>query len=301
MPTGDYQLPDDFPDLTIPDRSEPQAKDWPPPAPSPSHPWQQGDRVLAPWEPEFLYVGVIAEIQGQQALIEFDDGDAGWVLMAQIRALSIRQGQKVFARRKMGPQFFAAEVLEMRSGDVCLGFDDRHEDEWTTVAALCIPCQAAGPAAVATQVESHLAYLDDLQEGDRVWAPWTSATLFAGTIDKIDGEAVHINFDDGDRGWVILQQLLPLEIPVGLRVMARWKRGAAYYPGTVTQVQGDDIHIQYDDGDKEWSKPAVLAICGEPNGPDAVATKINRWRGMQGWLFPILIGLLLACVRVSCR
>jgi hypothetical protein len=99
-------------------------------------PWQQGDRVLAPWEPDFLYVGKIAQINGNQALIAFDDGDAGWVLLDQIRPLVVKEGQKVLSRRKLGPQFFPAEILEVRGEAVHVMFQDNQRDEWTRVAAL---------------------------------------------------------------------------------------------------------------------------------------------------------------------
>ena len=39
--------------------------------------WKVGDCVLAPWEPNFLYVRKIAQVDGVKDLIEFEDGDAG--------------------------------------------------------------------------------------------------------------------------------------------------------------------------------------------------------------------------------
>jgi hypothetical protein len=304
MPSSENRLPDDFPDLTIPERNNLPAQvghPMVPVTPLTSYPWRVGDRVLAPWEPDCLYIGTVAQVEGQQALIDFDDGDSGWVLVSQVRAIAVRQGQKVTARRHMGLNFHPAEVLEVRGEDVCLQLDADSEEIWVALAALRIPCPPAGPAAIAMQVASHLAYFENLEEGDRVWAPWNSATLFAGTVDKIEGNDAHIHFDDGDRGWVQLQQLLPLEIFAGLRVIARWKRGSSYFPGIVTQVKGEDVYVHYDDGDKEWTKPAALAIYCQPYGPDARPTKINRWRGLQGWVFPLLLGIGLVVLRISCR
>ena len=79
MPSPDFPLPDDFPDLTLPERAD-KAHPAPSPSATPARPrWGVGDRVLAPWEPQFLYVGRVAQLQGNEALIEFEDGDAGWV------------------------------------------------------------------------------------------------------------------------------------------------------------------------------------------------------------------------------
>ena len=48
-------MPDDFPDLTIPERTDKAREPFHPAARAAA--WRQGDRVLAPWEPQFLYSG----------------------------------------------------------------------------------------------------------------------------------------------------------------------------------------------------------------------------------------------------
>jgi hypothetical protein len=244
----------------------------------------------------------VAEVKDRQALIQFDDGDAGWVPLDRVRPLAVRPGQRVLSRQRMGPSFFPAEILEVRGDEVLVRFADGQGEEWTGVAGLRIPCQPTGPGATPTKVASHRAFLDHLRQGDRVWAPWNNAALYAGTVDRAEGQEAHIDFDNGDRGWVQLEQLVPLQIPVGLRVLARWKMGASYYPGIITEVQGERIHIQYDDGDREWTRAAALALPCEPFGPDARPTKkAVRWNSALGWVIPILIGVLLAMLRAGCR
>lgn len=250
---------------------------------------------------DFLYVGRIKQIDNNQALIEFEGGGSGWVLVEHIRPLAVVRRQKILSRRKMGPHFFPGEILEVRGDEVGIAFEDGQE-EWTRIAALRIPCQVLGPGAAPTQVASHLKYLENLQPGDRVWAPWSSAILFCGTVDRIEDNEVHIHFDDGDRGWVLREQVVPLEIPIGLRVAARWKMGTQFYPGTVAEVQGERIFIRYDDGDKEWTKPAALALPCQPFGPDARPTKTAmRWNPVLGWLIPVAIGIVWVFARAGCR
>ena len=78
--------------------------------------------------------------------------------------------------------------------------------------------------------------------------------------------------------------------------------GSQYYPGTVTEVQGDRIHIQYDDGDKEWTRPAALALPCERFGPDARPTRgSGNSNAALGWIVPIIIGVVLVCLRAGCR
>jgi hypothetical protein len=302
MPPNDFRLPDDFPDLSLGEKAEKPAAPARPEARPAATPWKVGDRVLAPWEPQFLYVGRVTQVQDGQALIGFEDGDVGWVALDHIRPLAVVRGQKVLSRRRMGPHFFPGEIREVRGDEVCVAFADGGADEWTRIAALRIPCQPLGPGATPAKVASHLAFCENLRAGDRVWAPWQSAMLFAGTVDRVEGKEVHIHFDDGDQGWVLREQLVPLEILVGLPVLARWKMGGQFFPGRVTEVRGERIHIQYDDGDREWTTAAALALPCASYGPDARPTRAARHGNrFAGWLVPLLIGLALLLLRAGCR
>src|SRR5262249_14693214 len=80
--------------------------------------WQEGDWVLAPWEPMFLYPGTISqfkvdEARGDQALIEFDDGGAGWVFLYSICPREIESGQRVQCRRGNRAQYFPCKILDV--------------------------------------------------------------------------------------------------------------------------------------------------------------------------------------------
>jgi hypothetical protein len=316
-PRDDYSFPEDFPDLTIPERSDVP----PPPAQPAARPTaaacRPGDRVLAPWEPDCLYAGRVAEVSGDQAMIQFDDGDAGWVPLSRVRPLAVPVRQKVFSRRRMGHVFFPGEVAAVDGDRVRVVFADGQE-EWTTVAALRIPCQP-GPGAQPVKVASHQAFQGSLSEGARVWAPWQGGVLYAGTVDRLRGEEAHIRFDDGDAGWVLRAQLLPLDIPVGARLLVRRRMGAQVYPGTVIAVQGERVHIQYEDGSQEWTGPAALCIPAQPTGPDARPTRsaygqpgagynpyvrprgpTGSGRGM-GWLIFVVFWIILAFSRFACR
>jgi hypothetical protein len=287
------RLPNNIPDMSLSESTpKPPASSRPVPSSSPEKApagWKEGDRVLAPWEPHFLYVGTIEQIKGTQAMIQFADGDAGWVMVTQIRALAVQEGQTVLCRHRMGPHFFPAKILQVRGDEVLVGFEDDHDDEWTPIAALRIPCEPNGPPAEQMKVASHLGFLKNLRAGDRVWAIWQNSAFFPGTVDRLRNEEAHIRFDDGDHAWVRLDQLMPLDIPVGLRVMARWKMGGNFFPGTIIEVRGNRIHIAYDDGDKEWTTPAALALPLQPMAPGGSSG--NGLKRVLGWLIPV--GLLL--------
>lgn len=308
--------PEPIPDMTLPERSEQPLLPAPAPIPDMALPerekldrhiekappvwdrqpakeprWKVGERVLAPWEPMFLYAGTIQEIDARRALIQFDDGDAGWVLVEQVRPLSVRPGQQVFSRRNMGPTFFACEIVEVRGAEVRVRFAAGGALEWTRIAGLRIPSEdddarGAEPVTVA----SNQVFLKSLRKGDRVWAPWHASVLFVGVVDAIDEEEAHIHFDDGDQGWVQLHQLLPYEPTVGMAVLGNWKQAGNYYPGVITRVDGQRILIHYDDGDVEWATSRALALPVQPSGPDARPTKAASGGLHLRWGWIALIG-----------
>ena len=161
------------------------------------------------------------------------------------------------SRRAMGPTFHPGEILEVRGVSVLVGFDDGSSNEWTKIAALRVIRTKAGDGAEPVKINSPRLSLDSIRAGDRVWAPWLAGGYFVGTVDRIQGDEAHIHFDDGDQGWVRLDQITPCEIVVGLRILGRWKMGNQYFPGVIDKVVAEKIHIVYDDGDKEWTTSAL--------------------------------------------
>ena len=187
MPSSNLPDPDKIPDMSLGERSDKLPSPVPPwemPTSIQAQPeggvaaaqkselapprWQEGDQVLAPWEPMFLYPGTISQIKvdearGDQALIEFDDSGAGWVFLYSICPREIANGQRVQCRRGNGPHYISCEILDVDGDDVHVRFDEGGV-EWTTVAALRIPCIENGPAAVPTR-----------------FAPWQTPPSASGT------------------------------------------------------------------------------------------------------------------------
>lgn len=221
--------------------------------------WREGDRVLAPWEPTYLYAGTIEEVNGAKALIHFDDGDSGWVPTKYIKPLKIDVGQRVMSRRRMGPHFFPGEIREVHGEDLVVEFDDGKEES-ITVASLRITCAPMGQGAKQVEVHSHTAFHDRLQEGDRVWALWDETALFPGTVaEKVGGEAM-IHFDDGDEAWVRLEHLMPLDLVVGMFVMCRRAKEPRLTPAMIADTEGDRVRVDYQDGKSEWTTASALVL-----------------------------------------
>lgn len=258
--------------------------------PSSGSSWQVGDRVL---EPTFLYAGTITKITDDQALIQFDDGDSGWVNLNQMSPIALSVGMRVMNRRSMGPHFFFGKLAEVNGEKVRVAFDDSHPDERTTVASLRIPCESKGRGAEQIKMTSHL------KAGNRVWALWQNTALFVGTITSVRDSEVQVQFDDGDQAWVAVNHLFPLELRPGMVVMGRWKMGLQFYPGTIAEVRGESVHVQYDDGSREWTTPAALALplnnpppAAAPSTRAAPAAAPTSGSGCAVWLVFGLVGTI---------
>jgi tRNA A-37 threonylcarbamoyl transferase component Bud32 len=107
--------------------------------------WQIGDRVLAPWEPEWLYVGTVQQTSEDSVHVAFDDGDSAWVKTAQVRPLALEAGIRVFAWWNE-LCYHPATVTDQRGNQVHVTFDDG-ESAWTEL--YCIRVSAGKPAMPA--------------------------------------------------------------------------------------------------------------------------------------------------------
>jgi hypothetical protein len=103
--------------------------------------------------------------------------------------------------------------------------------------------------------------------GDRVLAQWPVEKVwwYPGTIIGMSSGQVVVQFDDGDRSPVGLNEVRDLAVRVGTRVYSRWQAGKTYYPGKVSEAVGQAIHINYDDGDQEWTAICMVRIHQDDN------------------------------------
>ena len=106
--------------------------------------------------------------------------------------------------------------------------------------------------------------------GDSVLAPWSrTKRRYGGKVDQIYGKLAFIKFEDGDSGWVLLQEMKPAGTPtpdpvgdtcafkVRDKVKAPWSTRKAMYSGFVREVYGKLALIDFLDGDQGWAE------CGE--------------------------------------
>jgi len=72
---------------------------------------------------------------------------------------------------------------------------------------------------------------------------------------------VYVEYDDGEKDWVDLQNTKHCliseknaNIPIGSRISVYWSDDEVFYDGRVSEQKknGHHVHVEYDDGDKEW-------------------------------------------------
>ena len=97
--------------------------------------------------------------------------------------------------------------------------------------------------------------------GDRVLAHWSHDVFwYPAVIRAIEGERLYVRFDDGDKEWTTGEHLMAVDVEVGDTVYCRYQGGLYYFPGHVTDQDGERIHVQYDDGDEEWTTVSMVRV-----------------------------------------
>lgn len=126
------------------------------------------------------------------------------------------------------------------------------------------PTTTATPTAAATPTVD-----SPLKVGASVMAPWSrTGKLYGGRVTELYGKLAHVNFNDGDRGWTLVERCRPKGIPLpqpsdtcafsaGDKVKAPWSRTKRMYSGLVAETHGKLALINFLDGDKGW------ALCSE--------------------------------------
>src|ERR1051325_1968423 len=99
------------------------------------------------------------------------------------------------------------------------------------------------------------------QVGDAVLAPRSGESYYyPGRIHALDKNRCQIAFDDGQSDWVLITEMMPLQLKKGTRVSGRLQAGGTYYPGVIDRLEGDKLHIRYDQGEEEWTTVSLIRL-----------------------------------------
>jgi hypothetical protein len=203
--------------------------------PPPPSRFAPGDRVLAPWEPQWLYPATVTDTDEYEELaaVEFDDGDAGRASFVLLRPIALNPGEFVAARRDRGvKRYVPATVLGVEGEVVRIEYEDGRKDKME-IEYLRVP--VAGPLAVGSRV---------FALKDRDW-------LYPATVGGIVGMVADVEYEDGTAAEVLVPDLRPLVLVPGQLVWARRERlSEKYVRAAVVRAAGEKVTVEYDDGEE---------------------------------------------------
>ncbi len=214
-----------------------------------------GDRVLAnrPSGPH-LYPGTVHSQEGYALQVFFDDGEEARVPAAQVHPLQVQPGDRIEARLPATRHYTPAVVGRCEGERLSIQLDDGTQ-EWTSLGMIRIDpgvWKSGGGGGG----------LHGWTVGDRVLAYWRGdGYWYAGTVQGIDGDNLHVYYDDGDKEWCSPDRVAPLaELRAGSRVLGRYQDGIDYYPGQIASREGEYVTILYDDGDRENTSLSMVRV-----------------------------------------
>lgn len=90
--------------------------------------------------------------------------------------------------------------------------------------------------------------------GDWVLARWKGGEyFFPGVVERASRGRVVIAYDDGTRETRPEEDVKEYNWRVGKKIECNWK-GQGWYKGRITALEGENLRIAYDDGDKERTR-----------------------------------------------
>ncbi|GIW80890.1 MAG: hypothetical protein KatS3mg105_2697 [Gemmatales bacterium] len=207
------------------------------------HSWQPGDRVLALWPIEnYWYPATVLHVDDAEGIqVAYDDGDKAVLRPEHVRPLDIEVGDVVYARPTGESFYVRATILERRQSYVKLVFDNGQEENTTLGSVRVIRGQR-------------------WQRGDRVFAPWEPEFLYPGTVQSANDEFVVVAFDDGDQIELPMGSAVALELSAGDLVFSRYQGGAEYLPAVIRERNGDELLVEYEDGETEWTTLSLIRL-----------------------------------------
>ncbi|MCI0637452.1 MAG: hypothetical protein L0Y72_27780 [Gemmataceae bacterium] len=217
--------------------------------------WRTGDRVLARWLDFFWYPGTILGMGAKGAHILYDDGDQRLVQENHLMPLTVEEGEQIFIRPKNEPQrvYSNATVVQVDGERIDVEFeeDGRRETNTKVSRARFWRC----PVGVKSF---------PFEEGDRVLAYDSDECVYPAEIVSIQDDRVIVQYLDGPERMLTPELIKRFDLRVGAKIECRWKGGPNYFPGVLSKLEGERIHVNYDDGDQEWTSVRLVRLPKPP-------------------------------------
>ncbi|MCI0377482.1 MAG: hypothetical protein L0215_07745 [Gemmataceae bacterium] len=214
--------------------------------------WRTGDRVLVRWLDFFWYPGTILGLGAKGVHVLYDNGNQRIVQENHLMPLTVEEGEKIFIRPKSesSQNEFAPATIVQADGeriDVEFEEDGRRETNSKVSRARFWRC----PVGVKSF---------PFEEGDRVLAYDSDECIYPAEIVSIQDDRVIVQYLDGPERILTPELIKRFDLHVGAKIECRWKGGPNYFPGVLSNLEGERIHINYDDGEEEWTTVRLVRL-----------------------------------------
>ncbi|MBI3822411.1 MAG: hypothetical protein HY289_06995 [Planctomycetes bacterium] len=206
--------------------------------------------------------GAVTQLKGETVRVRYDmgergmhvlydDGDQRVVQENMLMPLAIEEGEQLFIRPKSEPQrlYTPATVLRVHGETMDVEFDDAtHENNTRVSRARFWRCPVGIPSF-------------NFEEGDRVLALDCDECVYPAEIVTIeDDHRIVVQYLDGPERMLTPELIRRFDVKAGMKVECRFSGGPNFFPGTLNKVDGERIHVKYDDGDDEWTSIRLFRI-----------------------------------------
>ena len=101
----------------------------------------------------------------------------------------------------------------------------------------------------------------NFEEGDRVLAYDCDECIYPAEIVCIeDDQRIIVQYLDGPERMLTPELIKRFDVKAGLKIECRFSGAPHFFPGTLDKVDGERIHVKYDDGDEEWTSIRLFRI-----------------------------------------
>jgi hypothetical protein len=214
------------------------------------HGWTVGDRVLAYWRGDgYWYAGTVQGVDRDNLHVYYDDGDKEWCAPDRVASLGeLREGTRVLGRWQGGLDYYPGQITSREGEHVTILYDDGERE--TTSLSMVRVRRGESPHS--------------WRSGHRVLAQSQDDDfLYPGTVAKVEEDTLYVQFDDGDRAQVSPERVMPLDVlRAGTHIECRWQ-GGDFFPGRIARREGEQIFVQYEDGDREQTVIGMARVWPE--------------------------------------
>ena len=206
--------------------------------------WKVGQRVFGQKGTEqFWYTGTVRHIDGERCYVIFDDGDDALLDAAQIKALDLHAGDRIFARLPMEAEFKPAKVIAWDDDKVQVQWTSG-EENWTSFGMIRLQPEASEPQRAARA---------GLERGDRVFACWHDLFWYPAVVLARPWRPASRLVRPRQPGHAHgVDRIKPLALDAGDRVFCRRQGGPRVScPARSPSGTARLFRVRYDDGDEE--------------------------------------------------